>query len=188
MRFMGAAAVGAALLSIVTTTVPGNAAVVGVFDWTITGVSGFAGFEEGPSGSGTLTAKQKKNGDWIVQTVTGTLDGLEVKKQPGTAFGADNLIFPDEPMLVDLLGLTFQLPHGTEENIFAPSGASSLPSDIYVVLETTSSGTEFSGTVEFALAAAVPEPATWAMMVLGFCGLGFLARRRRNWAPALTAA
>jgi hypothetical protein len=27
---------------------------------------------------------------------------------------------------------------------------------------------------------AVPEPSTWAMMLLGFCGLGFLARRRRN--------
>jgi hypothetical protein len=27
---------------------------------------------------------------------------------------------------------------------------------------------------------AVPEPSTWAMMFLGFCGLGFLAHRRRN--------
>jgi hypothetical protein len=28
--------------------------------------------------------------------------------------------------------------------------------------------------------APVPEPATWAMMILGFCGLGFLAYRRRS--------
>jgi hypothetical protein len=28
--------------------------------------------------------------------------------------------------------------------------------------------------------AAVPEPSTWAMMVLGFVGLGFMAHRRRN--------
>lgn len=27
---------------------------------------------------------------------------------------------------------------------------------------------------------AVPEPSTWAMMVLGFCGLGFMAYRRRD--------
>lgn len=27
---------------------------------------------------------------------------------------------------------------------------------------------------------AVPEPSTWAMMILGFCGVGFLAYRRRN--------
>lgn len=30
------------------------------------------------------------------------------------------------------------------------------------------------------LTAAVPEPSTWAMMVLGFCGLGFMAYRRRE--------
>ena len=30
------------------------------------------------------------------------------------------------------------------------------------------------------LAEAVPEPSTWAMMLLGFAGLGFMAYRRRN--------
>jgi hypothetical protein len=30
------------------------------------------------------------------------------------------------------------------------------------------------------ISAAVPEPSTWAMMLLGFLGLGFLAHRRRN--------
>jgi PEP-CTERM motif len=34
--------------------------------------------------------------------------------------------------------------------------------------------------VEFApQVAAVPEPSTWAMMILGFCGLGFMAYRRK---------
>ncbi|MDE2379059.1 PEPxxWA-CTERM sorting domain-containing protein [Bradyrhizobium sp.] len=31
-----------------------------------------------------------------------------------------------------------------------------------------------------ATVSAVPEPSTWAMMILGFCGLGFLAYRRRD--------
>jgi hypothetical protein len=35
--------------------------------------------------------------------------------------------------------------------------------------------------------APVPEPSTWAMMLLGFCGLGFLTYRRKN-RPALSAA
>jgi hypothetical protein len=26
----------------------------------------------------------------------------------------------------------------------------------------------------------VPEPSTWAMMILGFCGIGFLAHRRKS--------
>ena len=28
--------------------------------------------------------------------------------------------------------------------------------------------------------AAVPEPATWAMMILGFLGVGFMAYRRKS--------
>ena len=41
---------------------------------------------------------------------------------------------------------------------------------------------DISGTASFD-AAAVPEPATWAMMLLGFAGIGMALRRRRN--PAL---
>jgi hypothetical protein len=41
---------------------------------------------------------------------------------------------------------------------------------------------------EFAFTAAVPEPSTWAMMILGFAGVGFMAYRRRNQGAALTAA
>jgi hypothetical protein len=39
---------------------------------------------------------------------------------------------------------------------------------------------------EFTIAAAVPEPSTWAMMILGFCGLGFMTYRRK--ASTLSAA
>ena len=46
---------------------------------------------------------------------------------------------------------------------------------------TTSGGGGESGTLSFF--AAVPEPSTWAMMLLGFGGIGFAMRRRRR--PAL---
>jgi hypothetical protein len=36
--------------------------------------------------------------------------------------------------------------------------------------------------------AAVPEPSTWAMMILGFCGVGFMAYRRKQNGPALRLA
>jgi hypothetical protein len=34
---------------------------------------------------------------------------------------------------------------------------------------------QFSATV-----AGTPEPSTWAMMILGFAGIGFMGYRRRN--------
>jgi PEP-CTERM motif len=36
--------------------------------------------------------------------------------------------------------------------------------------------------------AAVPEPSTWAMLILGFCGLGFMAYRRKRNASAFRLA
>jgi hypothetical protein len=40
---------------------------------------------------------------------------------------------------------------------------------------------------QFGAVAAVPEPSTWAMMILGFAGIGFMAYRRKSQ-PALMAA
>jgi hypothetical protein len=39
-----------------------------------------------------------------------------------------------------------------------------------------------------AVVAAVPEPSTWAMMILGFCALGFMAFQRKSNGPALRLA
>ena len=41
-------------------------------------------------------------------------------------------------------------------------------------------------TVVLDISAAVPEPSTWAMMILGFAGIGFMAYRRKS-KPALMA-
>jgi fibro-slime domain-containing protein len=38
------------------------------------------------------------------------------------------------------------------------------------------------------LTAAVPEPSTWAMMILGFLGVGFMAYRRKSNGPAFRIA
>jgi hypothetical protein len=36
------------------------------------------------------------------------------------------------------------------------------------------------GTFSTTVVAGVPEPSTWAMMILGFCSLGFMAYRRKQ--------
>jgi hypothetical protein len=43
-----------------------------------------------------------------------------------------------------------------------------------------SSGAIFTELDDVTLSSAVPEPSTWAMMTLGFAGIGFMAYRRRN--------
>ena len=44
---------------------------------------------------------------------------------------------------------------------------------------------DFSLGVGNGMTAAVPEPSTWAMMMLGFCGVGFMAYRRKQGGPVL---
>jgi hypothetical protein len=50
--------------------------------------------------------------------------------------------------------------------------------------QVTDSGSDFANNVnmagQFTLTAAVPEPSTWAMMILGFVGLGFMGFRRKT--------
>jgi hypothetical protein len=42
--------------------------------------------------------------------------------------------------------------------------------------------------LSFTLTAAVPEPSTWAMMILGFFGVGFMAYRRKQNGTGLSVA
>jgi hypothetical protein len=50
-----------------------------------------------------------------------------------------------------------------------------------IVVSGTSRGMgSYGGNLTFTPAAAVPEPATWAMMLLGFGGIGWQFRRRRS--------
>lgn len=46
---------------------------------------------------------------------------------------------------------------------------------------------QYFDNVSLDVVAAVPEPSTWAMMILGFFGLGFMIHRRKSKAAALAA-
>jgi hypothetical protein len=50
---------------------------------------------------------------------------------------------------------------------------------------TTATFSSTRNSFEFALGSPVPEPATWAMMALGFAGLGYAAFRRNTKGRAL---
>ena len=53
--------------------------------------------------------------------------------------------------------------------------------DYYLNIAGTAGSTAgYGGNLATAAIAAVPEPSTWAMMLLGFAGVGFMAYRRRS--------
>ncbi len=58
-------------------------------------------------------------------------------------------------------------------------------SDDAAVLTTWSSGSDFQ--LVTATVPAVPELSTWAMMLLGFAGVGFVAYRRRKQTAVIAA-
>jgi len=60
-----------------------------------------------------------------------------------------------------------------------------LPINNILVVKGWSGGNgSYSGTLAFAPSAAVPEPATWAMMIIGFGAAGAMLRRSRQTAHA----
>jgi PEP-CTERM motif len=82
--------------------------------------------------------------------------------------------------------------HSTDGVSFrlALQDTSSLFSGLTTTIDPSSSGIPGDGGVAgtLTIAAAVPEPSTWAMMILGFCGVGFMAYRRKQNGLALRVA
>jgi hypothetical protein len=110
-----------------------------------------------------------------------------VQSQYNTGFGGTSNVD-----LITVSPTAFALNAGSYWIAFYNS--SSLYEDVYSSSSArfmqVQNGTTYSsgaGTLGFSLsdvAPAVPEPSTWAMMILGFAGIGFMAYRRRS-KPAL---
>lgn len=95
---------------------------------------------------------------------------------------AANLLFTFGGDQYDLLisGGTFQIYH-------APGGNPDF-SNLFVSGYFNTGNAALTGQTPFTpQVAAVPEPSTWAMLILGFAGVGFMAYRRRNRATAIVA-
>jgi hypothetical protein len=172
-----AALMVAALLPVAATIAPASAVVTDTF--TLTGVAE-EGQPVGPSGSFTITGTQNANGSVSVTGITGTFDGSTITGLTKID-GSDQLIFPNTngAPFVDANGLGFSLAGGVSLDMFAPGGstlADKLADEGVVEL----TGTLRNSFEAITLTAAVPEPSTWVMMILGFCGLGFMAYRRKQ--------
>ena len=86
----------------------------------------------------------------------------------------DNNLFGTSPYL-NLYGVLFTTaPSGSIWNLW---GTSPTDYELYTYSSGQGEGVDVHGTMTVA---AVPEPTTWAMMVLGFAGVGLLAYRRKS--------
>ena len=61
-----------------------------------------------------------------------------------------------------------------------PARASVVVFDFSVASDQSVENTDTIIGVTESLITAIPEPSTWAMMLIGFAGLGFLAYRRQS--------
>jgi hypothetical protein len=160
------------------------AASAATFNWSYTGAHGYV-----VAASGTLTATPLGGGAYAVTSMSGTRNGSAVTGLTGYA-GQDNEVFSPGPNL-DYFGLAF-LVGGAAFNVYYDTGVSD-PYQCgfagYCEIGPGAPGTsgldapDPMNPIVFTLT-AVPEPAVWAMMLLGFGVLGTTLRRRRAVAAA----
>ena len=151
------------------------------YDWTFTnGATTIA--------SGTLTTGAADNGGFDVTALSGnvivSVDGVSgaiTSFTPGSGndgvFIWDNIVYPAATPHIDNPGLLFDVG-STEFNIYNSAGG--FPNGDIIANANNNFGGS-SGTFNLT---AVPEPATWAMMLVGFGGLGVAMRSRRKMATA----
>jgi hypothetical protein len=87
-------------------------------------------------------------------------------------------------------GVIFSLT--SEENFSAPTPTLEIFTNTWQVHDGLNGSTIASGSFTIGapvvVASSVPEPSTWAMMILGFFGVGFMAYRRKLSGPAFSVA
>jgi hypothetical protein len=170
MKFLKIAALVIGSVLPLAAMAPASAATV-TFDWTLTGADlPFVG-------SGTITAITTATaGVDQVTAITGTVGGSNITGL-STFLGGDELVFSAGPLFVDDHGVAFNIATGQSVDIFLNSG-------FYEEEATNNTGADV-----FSLTPApTPLPTTWGMLILGLCGLGFLAVRGTKKHSATFAA
>lgn len=170
----------AAVAALLASTAPASAAV---FNWTYTGTITSGGAAVNSAGTITTTDTTSTVAGrqaYTVTGITGTRNGVDITGLapafPTIFGGADNFLFVTGLPFTDL-GVSFSLANGTFANLFLDDVSTG---EYFATNLAGSTGrTNAIGVFTYSAAnAAVPEPATWAMMLLGFGAMGYAVRRR----------
>jgi hypothetical protein len=136
------------------------------------------------SGNATTANTLDSAGGYDVLALTGTVSdpggasiSLIANPAQPTAFNNgswiyDNVLFPHAAPFVDNSGLLFSAG-GSAFNWYSVGAQTYLSSNV-------SAGAFNPGELVGSISLNTPEPPTWAMMLLGFVGLGWLARLRKR--------
>lgn len=135
--------------------------------------------------TGTLTTEDvpQAGGGFLITGISGSADGFGgIALIPPSGFaGNDNLLFPGSDPLLSGSGFSFSAG-GLLGNIFYSSDLST-----YLLFGSANDTTGLLGFGTFSITPvtdpgvpAVPEPGTWALMLLGFGFVGAAMRRQRR--------
>jgi hypothetical protein len=143
-----------------------------VFSFSGSGLSGHGDFfTSGTTSPYTVTDVTGEASDYSYFTsATSAITGVS------GFLGADNLLYYPGPSYSDGYGVAFSTANG--DQIWIGNGHIASVGTLYIA--------DYSYPLSVGLTVtAAPEPSTWAMMLLGFVGLGFTAHRK---AKSRTAA
>jgi hypothetical protein len=139
----------------------------------------------------TTTGAANASGFYAIGSLTGTHAGSAITLIPANGFPTgvsapnDNLFNPASPYL-DGFGFSYSAA-GYNYNVYYSGGFAEC-SDTTVACNNDARYYTISNFTVSAATAAVPEPATWAMMIAGFGLMGFAMRRRSKVATTVSFA
>jgi hypothetical protein len=188
-KLFKSSALFAGCLALTAIAVPAHATTM-TFDWTLAGPGASLGGFAAP-GSGTFTVTTGANGD-LITGITGAIGGNAVTLLPLGTNGSDDLLFPigtsftggTSVVDLDTSGIAVSTTLG---NYHIFGGGSPFSTGTLSGNDIDEVGPGGFGVGTLAVS-AVPEPSTWAMMILGLMGVGFLAYRRKQNGPSLRLA
>lgn len=189
------APIGLASPASATTLVNGDFETGDFTGWTQFGNTGFSTVDTVNPFAGTFAASFGPVGSTggitqTLSTVIGNVYTLSFYLANGTAFGP---AIAGSSFSATVGSTTFSLPSDFFAFDYAPT-----PFTVIYTADSTSTAVTFTfrndpnfwylDNVTIAETAAVPEPASWAMMVAGFGLIGGAARRRRKVSTSVTFA
>jgi len=157
------------------------------------GAGGFVNPVNGPNGSRNLIGNYVEDpndpGNGVFDIVRADFDELmghvsvDLGDWPDETFGDEDLLFLEIFDAADVSLGRIELLIGPLEPAFQTLSISG-PGIKYATFGSIGGGGSSVYADNFLFDTAVPEPGAWAMMILGFGGVGGVARRRRAFALA----